>query len=279
MAMKMLEACRRTGLTEKTIRFYIEKGLIAPDTQRINERTYIDFEESDILRLRRVAALRKAGFSIESILEMTRSPGRVRPIVEGHIHGLRSELRQRRLVLDALGELRDRELKSVDELADGLIRSIARASLPPTDTKPDFFRFDGMTESEREKALIDFEREQQRMVRTGRAIVFTIATLNAVGAIVSAFSNFNFFTLVMQLALSVALYAGVSWVRAYFAASAVFIAFVSLAMLMTAGQSGAPVPPGAVAFLIGHAAYSVASGVILFKSKSVSEFLYMQKNG
>jgi len=277
--MKMIEACRKTGLTEKTIRFYIEKGLIAPDTQRINGRTYIDFEEGDLLRLRRVAALRKAGFSIESILEMTRSPGRVRPIVEGHIHGLRSEVRQRRMVLDALGELRDRDIRSVDELADGLIRSTARASLPPTDTKPDFFRFDGVTESEREKALIDFEREQQRMIRTGRAIVFTIATLNAVGAIVSAFWNFNFFTLIIQLALSVALYAGVSWVRAYFAGSAVLVALVSLAVLAAAGQSGAPVPPGAVAFLIGYAVYCVASGIILFKSKSVSEFLYMQKNG
>ena len=39
-AMKMKEVTEQTGLTERTVRYYMEKGLIAPHGQWRNGREY-----------------------------------------------------------------------------------------------------------------------------------------------------------------------------------------------------------------------------------------------
>lgn len=38
--MKLKEVCEKTGLTQKTIRFYEERGLIAPSHSTKNGRSY-----------------------------------------------------------------------------------------------------------------------------------------------------------------------------------------------------------------------------------------------
>ena len=49
--MKIKEVCRRTGLTERTVRYWASEGLISPATYELNERTYFDFTEADIALL------------------------------------------------------------------------------------------------------------------------------------------------------------------------------------------------------------------------------------
>ena len=39
--MKMKEVCKRTGLTERAVRFYVAEGLVAPESQNVRGRTYI----------------------------------------------------------------------------------------------------------------------------------------------------------------------------------------------------------------------------------------------
>ena len=68
--MKIKEVSQRTGLTIKTIRFYEQRGLIAPKQQRSNGRSYRDYQDSDVEQLQMVAVLRKCLFSIEQILTM-----------------------------------------------------------------------------------------------------------------------------------------------------------------------------------------------------------------
>ena len=53
--MQMKEVCSRTGLTERTVRFYIEKGLLSPGRSWRNGREYLDFSEGDIRALERIA--------------------------------------------------------------------------------------------------------------------------------------------------------------------------------------------------------------------------------
>ena len=40
--MKMKQVCQLTGLTERTIRFYVEKELCAPETRWMDQRKYYD---------------------------------------------------------------------------------------------------------------------------------------------------------------------------------------------------------------------------------------------
>ena len=66
--MKIKAVCAQTGLTDRTIRYYIEQGLIAPayEENYTGRRTY-DFLERDIKQLQDIAVLRKFDFTIEEI--------------------------------------------------------------------------------------------------------------------------------------------------------------------------------------------------------------------
>ncbi|WP_248929715.1 MerR family transcriptional regulator [Paenibacillus hamazuiensis] len=63
--MKIHEVAQRLGLTPRTIRFYEEKGLLAPAKQPDNG--YRRFSEADVWRLATAAALREVGMRLEDI--------------------------------------------------------------------------------------------------------------------------------------------------------------------------------------------------------------------
>lgn len=68
--MKIKEVCQKTDLTERTVRFYIEKGLLQPVSSESNKRLYYDFFEQDMAKLKKIAVFRKIGFSIDAIADM-----------------------------------------------------------------------------------------------------------------------------------------------------------------------------------------------------------------
>lgn len=66
--MKIKEICEKTGLTDRTVRFYIEEKLIDPFyTENYLGRKSFHFSESDLESLKSIATLRAAGFSVEEI--------------------------------------------------------------------------------------------------------------------------------------------------------------------------------------------------------------------
>ena len=135
---------------------------------------------------------------------------------------------------------------------------------------------DNLTQEEKQKAIKEFEAKQVRQYKTGKVIVFMIAAINIIMAFISAFTSFNLLSLIVQVALSIALFMGVSWVRYLFAiAAAMNVIFILFALINTA--VGLPVYLIIISLLI--IAYSVASSLLLLINKSISEFLYSQKNG
>ena len=50
--MKMKQVCQLTGLTERTVRFYVEKELCAPETRWMDQRKYYDFSKENVEELR-----------------------------------------------------------------------------------------------------------------------------------------------------------------------------------------------------------------------------------
>lgn len=69
--MKIKAVCAITGLTDRTIRYYIEQKLIAPNyTENYLGRKTFDFSEKDINELKSIATLRKFDFTIEEIREI-----------------------------------------------------------------------------------------------------------------------------------------------------------------------------------------------------------------
>ena len=115
--MKINEACKRTGLSERAIRFYVEKGLLQPKSQIINGRTTIEYSEADIEVLRDIATLRNAEFSIADILAMQSSVEDVGTIIKKHCDELQQEQMLRQELLRELKEISNRQNISWRKLA------------------------------------------------------------------------------------------------------------------------------------------------------------------
>ena len=84
--MKIKEVIEKTGLTDRAIRLYIDEGLIAPSIgESYSGRKSIEFSQEDIERLKNVAMLRKAGFTIADIKSIVDDKSTIKEIVEKFI--------------------------------------------------------------------------------------------------------------------------------------------------------------------------------------------------
>ena len=147
--MRIKEAARKTGLTEKTIRYYESRGLVVPDTEERNGRLWRDYTEAHIRALRAVATLRKAGFHAEEIEGIQRDPGRIPET-------LREVAERAEEAYAALEKLRDQLRRSevlaapdFCALAEELSEAAAPLSLPPQDLKFNFKALDKLLAEEK----------------------------------------------------------------------------------------------------------------------------------
>ena len=146
------EVAERTGLTQRTLRFYEEKGLLKPPTRM--EGGFRLYSEADIQRLERIKRLQQLlGFSLAEIKEMV-DAGEVkmqlraqyRPesaLPEKKAQLLRAiEVTQRqydliRQKVDALADMRSKleeRLATFHTWMDQIDRSLAAESKPKTKT-------------------------------------------------------------------------------------------------------------------------------------------------
>ena len=129
--MKMKEVTERTGLTERTVRYYMEKGLIAPHGQWRNGREYTEFDETDIARLKAVATLRELGFSVEAIRSMQAEPGLIPQIVAERRQAAESESKIANETERILSGINADGADSIEELASRCRAYAARPKAAP----------------------------------------------------------------------------------------------------------------------------------------------------
>ena len=84
--MKMKEVISLTGLTDRAVRLYMEKGLVTPPyTENYNGRKNYDFSPQDIACLQNIALLRRAGFSIAEIQRMQQNTAAIPQVLREFI--------------------------------------------------------------------------------------------------------------------------------------------------------------------------------------------------
>ena len=130
--MKMKEVCARTGLTERAVRFYVQEGLVSPASQRRGGRTWLDFNEADVARLKAVAALRKAGFTLEEIRSMGTDFRKNAPAAA---FALRRRLREAIEAHERLARTDPVQAENLEGYAALLEREVRDRPLPPSDQK------------------------------------------------------------------------------------------------------------------------------------------------
>ncbi len=135
-----------------------------------------------------------------------------------------------------------------------------------------------ITEQEKVQSILKFHKKQQRNYMVGKIIVITIATINTLLSLMSFFIDFDYISLVIQIILIIALLYGVVWVRYLFAIGSMLSVYFLL-KLLTNGYIVMFTSTYSVIYTVFLLTYSLISCILLFTSKSVSAFLYKQKNG
>lgn len=282
--MKMKDVCRKTGLSERTIRFYAEKGLICPSAETINGREYRNYSDQDVAELLVIADLRRAFFSIEEIKTMKSDPSSIGQVLEKYKQVQTAEMEQKRAVLQALDGVSS--VRDVVELAERLQKVSAGLPLPQIDIKPNFGRMDQESREEKDRAYQAYRKRSENQMRRGRIMTYAIAAACVLLALLVCLQNPGFLNIALvpiQLIFSVLLCMGYGWVRWLFVVGCINSTISACFFLVYLPQAEAAAAIVISPWLYAHyglaAVVNIASAVLLIFSKSVREFLYYQKNG
>lgn len=285
--MKIGQVCEKTGLTERTIRYYCAERLVEPKTYEVAGRTYRDYSSADVKQLETVAALRRALFTIDEIKTMLASTDTMQTVLAGYHTRISSETRERLDILQAINAIDFSSVSSVEMLVKQMQSVSCRMELPPRDVNPDFSRFETESKEEKEAAYAAYQEREAVRYLWGQRIVVTIAVINVILTVVSAFvGQFNLLSFVWQLVCSALLVMGYGWVRYLFIAGGMISSLAYLALLLqllryhpdglAAGFAEVPLLFVFVALVLIE---SVASALLLLLHRGVHDFLYAQKNG
>ena len=133
--MKIKAVCEATGLTDRTIRYYVEEKLISPAyTENYLGRKTFDFSETIVKQLNDIAVLRKFGFSIAEIREMLLHPEGIPQIVSELQERKHAHINEETELLHALSQLNTSRSYTVAALANSLSEPVANTPLPAEDT-------------------------------------------------------------------------------------------------------------------------------------------------
>lgn len=139
--MKINEVSRLTGLSKSTIRFYVKKGLIKPESVEVGSQR-MSYTEADVRTLTSIAALRRALFSIEQIRTMLEDPAQIPEVWSEYLQGLK-ELSDVLSALTHYARRADSEsFEDIHDVAKSLEPAARSMPMPNVDRNPRFARFD-----------------------------------------------------------------------------------------------------------------------------------------
>ena len=120
--MKINEVEALVGITKKNIRFYEEKGLLAPG--RNSENGDRDYGEAEVATLRRIKLLRKLGVPIEEIRRMREGTQTVGDGLRRHLVTLERERRNLDEAVRLCGLLQTCEVPLSELDAEGFLQEV-----------------------------------------------------------------------------------------------------------------------------------------------------------
>ncbi len=136
--MRIKEAAKRTGLTEKTIRYYESCGLVIPEMEMKDHRLWRDYSEKQVRLLSVVATLRRASFRVDEIALLLASPEKIPETVDRVRERVEAARTEAEKLCARLAQPDLREAPDVTELARRLEDTASAFSLPPADRNYDY---------------------------------------------------------------------------------------------------------------------------------------------
>ena len=273
--MKMKEICERTGLTERAVRLYCERGLLAPETYTQNDREYLVFHDRDEQALRCIAILREADFSLDEIRTMQQEPFLIEKTVREHTARLMKESTEKLQLCQKLQALEPEKLRDIVDLAKELERSEPYSNVAPLKgpTFAEFCEQGGHCEDE------SLFAEEEHLVRRGRIFTRIFVTFSVISSIISTLINaVDFMSFVLSLALNILFLVffvkGHTWARILLAVLSAIGLIGDIYLLTTATY-----PLWALVLLIPLLLLDVAAFYFLSFDKGVAAYQYEKRTG
>lgn len=155
--MKIKDAVKLTGLTEKTIRFYEDKGLITPAKEEINGRIFRSYSDVDVSCLNLIANLRKLEFSISDIIIMRDAPETIPTMLNEYCSKISEELSYKNNIIQRLEQIEFLHIKKIEDLVEQLKDISKDKPLPASDIEFEFYKMDGITKEELNMEVLKYE--------------------------------------------------------------------------------------------------------------------------
>lgn len=171
--MKIKDVSEKTGLTKKTIRFYETEGLLAPEKTWLNGREYRSYSEADVQQLLKIAALRRARFSVEEIRHIQSVPEDIPTVFQDYRHRLQQDQRDLTAILAVINNISCETLTDEDALIAQMTPATTGLPLPAADLDPHFRYLDELEElSGLVAGRLPDPMEHQRSIAANGAVMY-----------------------------------------------------------------------------------------------------------
>jgi len=139
--MKIKSVCESTGLSDRTIRYYIDEKLISPSYTEnyLGRRTY-DFSNKDIKELNDIAVLRKFDFTIDEIKSVINNAEASKEILYNVKSRTAKTVSDGQNKLTVLSQINADKSYTVAELADELSKASLELSEPEETVKTNILK-------------------------------------------------------------------------------------------------------------------------------------------
>ncbi len=135
--MKIKDVIAQTGLTDRAVRLYIENGLVAPENQKTySGRNNFDFSDADIERLKQIALLRKADFSLEQIKVLQAGGEAARKVLQDYLSNKQNLVADGQRILEALKGFPEDMPVTMETVCGKLRESVESKAVPKADRVP-----------------------------------------------------------------------------------------------------------------------------------------------
>lgn len=221
--MKMKEVCTRSGLTEKAVRLYCERGLVHPEKYWERGREYLVFSDHNLRELAIVSELRRAEFSLDEIALMLENPERCGDVLAGWRGRVTEQNQRLSQAKERLGDVSTHENLSAQQLAELLGAKITSHGAAPYrgETFAEFCERGAEHTAKLSEPMQKISEKQEKRERLGRlflifySIIMGIVTLIDAG--VSLATEQALLAALMQIVvfvvITVCLFRGATWAR------------------------------------------------------------------
>ena len=119
--MRMKELCEKTGLQDRTIRFYISSGLLLPNyNENYSGRRNFNFSDDDVIRLKQIMLLRKYGFSLGDIKKLMTDFSAFGKILDEHLDKMKADNAESQKLTDDLLSVKNIQVNSLEDFCSTL---------------------------------------------------------------------------------------------------------------------------------------------------------------